>query len=418
MGAILYEAISGRTPFDGETAGELLMKIMSSDPPPIRTFRPEVPSLLADCIGQAMARDREHRFLDARVFRRALQSAAEASAISPAAVSGEGHEAKPVANANANVGWGDFEGLSNRSNRPPPIAATARAISSAPARTSVSQPPPRAASGPVDPRAASGPFGPRAASGPVDPRATSGPLDPRAASGPLDPRAASGPLDPRAASGPLGPRAASGPLDPRVGSARPDPRPAAARPRAASGPLGQRVAAGAPTPTRAASGPLARASQPRPELDDVPLMSGAANDGPMLGEHPLDALAGSSALDLEVDYGPGGHAPASRRSPMPAQVKRPGMTGHSTASIEDRKRRSGAGDEHSRGRFILPVLLLLIVIALLIAPGLFSAAPPDQADAIRREARNPATRDSDRHLSTAEPTDRPKASPALRALRY
>ncbi|HEX4354102.1 MAG TPA: protein kinase, partial [Polyangiales bacterium] len=395
MGAILYEAITGRTPFDGETPGELLMKIMSSDPAPLRTLRLDVPSLLSDCVGQAMARDRDHRFLDAKVFRRALHSAAEALAANPAAISGEESKPKPVANANA--GWGDFEGLGNRSN-PPPMAASTRAVSSPPGGSG-SRPPPSAAASPAGTRAEGRPISPaRSASGPITPaRSASGPITPaRSASGPITPaRSASGPVAPaRAASGPITPaRAASGPIAPV---------------RAASGPL---------APARAASGSLARASQARAEFDEIPLI-GSANDGPLLGDHPLDAFAETSALNLEVDYGPGGRAQPVRRSPMPAQGKRPGMTGHAAAGFEDRKRRTGYDHEQSRFRWLLPALLLLFIALVLVAPSLFSAAPPDQTDAIQREARNPATRDSARRLSTAEPSDRSNASPALRALQY
>jgi serine/threonine protein kinase len=140
MGAIIYEGITGQLPFDAPTPSELLVKIMSSAAPSMQSVRADVPELLSDCIAQAMAPDREHRFVDARVFRRALQNAAEhvfrqatpatselpelALADVRATAPQAANETKPVAPA-----WGDFEGLGNRSDRPataaisgPPIA--------------------------------------------------------------------------------------------------------------------------------------------------------------------------------------------------------------------------------------------------------------------------------------------------------
>jgi serine/threonine protein kinase len=150
MAVMIYEAITGQMPFDAETSGALLVKIISSRARPMRELRPDVPQVLSDCIEQAMAPLREHRFIDAKVFRRALEGAADSAfprrvvirsselpvgdrlaqlaSATDAAVSGKVAADKPR-------GWGDFEGLSGNSERPG-AARSAAGNSPPPARAS------------------------------------------------------------------------------------------------------------------------------------------------------------------------------------------------------------------------------------------------------------------------------------------
>ena len=79
MGAILYEGLTGQLPFTANTIGELIAAIVTQTPPPIKQVRPEIPELLSDVVEQAMARNREERFIDARVMRNALMTAASRS---------------------------------------------------------------------------------------------------------------------------------------------------------------------------------------------------------------------------------------------------------------------------------------------------------------------------------------------------
>jgi hypothetical protein len=77
---------------------------------------------------------------------------------------------------------------------------------------------------------------------------------------------------------------------------------------------------------------------------------------------------------------------------------------------EDRKAAVRTRRRGPSALWILPALLLLVVFILLLAPGLFSAAPPDQAAAMQQEAQNPATRASDRRLSTTRADDLAKTT--------
>ena len=84
MGTILYEGLSGRLPFEAETTSDLLRRIVLSEPTPLRELVPTSVETIADCVSQAMARNRDERFSDARAFRAAAARAAgPARALAP-----------------------------------------------------------------------------------------------------------------------------------------------------------------------------------------------------------------------------------------------------------------------------------------------------------------------------------------------
>lgn len=62
VGVILYELLTGISPFVGETLGDTFAKIASENPPPIRERRPDVPAKLVATIDQCL-----QRRLDARI---------------------------------------------------------------------------------------------------------------------------------------------------------------------------------------------------------------------------------------------------------------------------------------------------------------------------------------------------------------
>jgi serine/threonine-protein kinase len=66
LGVVLYEALTGRKPFQAETLAAVLHSIMSSTPPPVRdvdsTVRPELSAIVA----RAMARDPAQRYARGR----------------------------------------------------------------------------------------------------------------------------------------------------------------------------------------------------------------------------------------------------------------------------------------------------------------------------------------------------------------
>jgi tRNA A-37 threonylcarbamoyl transferase component Bud32 len=76
-GVILYEAATGRVPFDGDTFNELLIKIVTEDSPPVRSVVPDLDPGLAEIIDRARQKNPDQRFASAREFRDALASWSE-----------------------------------------------------------------------------------------------------------------------------------------------------------------------------------------------------------------------------------------------------------------------------------------------------------------------------------------------------
>src|SRR5580658_11043077 len=71
-GVILYESVSGRLPFEGESFNDLMFKIALSDAPSPLTFVPSLDPDFAWLINHAIARDPEGRFASAQEFAEAL----------------------------------------------------------------------------------------------------------------------------------------------------------------------------------------------------------------------------------------------------------------------------------------------------------------------------------------------------------
>ncbi|MBW3602963.1 MAG: protein kinase, partial [Actinobacteria bacterium] len=62
LGVVLYESLTGRQPFKGESAVATAARRLEHDPEPLRSLRSDVPEGLADAITRAMARDPADRF--------------------------------------------------------------------------------------------------------------------------------------------------------------------------------------------------------------------------------------------------------------------------------------------------------------------------------------------------------------------
>jgi serine/threonine protein kinase len=73
LGVALYEALTGRTPFDGENHFEIMQKQLSATPTPPSQIVPIAPELEA-VLMKALAKAVDQRYQTARDFRHALQS--------------------------------------------------------------------------------------------------------------------------------------------------------------------------------------------------------------------------------------------------------------------------------------------------------------------------------------------------------
>ncbi len=72
LGIVLYEALSGRPPFDGTSAISIGFAHCSEPLPPLRTKRPEVPEPWEAFVHRALAKDPAHRFASAQEMRAAI----------------------------------------------------------------------------------------------------------------------------------------------------------------------------------------------------------------------------------------------------------------------------------------------------------------------------------------------------------
>ena len=73
LGAILYELLSGETPFGGQTMGELCEAVMHGAPPSLRAKRPELPPELDAVVARCLARNPAARFQSVIELVRALR---------------------------------------------------------------------------------------------------------------------------------------------------------------------------------------------------------------------------------------------------------------------------------------------------------------------------------------------------------
>jgi beta-lactam-binding protein with PASTA domain len=75
IGVIVYEMLTGRVPFSGESAVSIALKHVSEEPPPLRQLRPDVNPRLEQAVGRALLKDPAQRYASADEFIAALQQA-------------------------------------------------------------------------------------------------------------------------------------------------------------------------------------------------------------------------------------------------------------------------------------------------------------------------------------------------------
>ncbi|WP_299036837.1 protein kinase domain-containing protein [uncultured Pseudokineococcus sp.] len=97
-GCLLYELLTGRPPFLGESAVSLAYQHVSETPDPPSTHHPGLPLGMDRVVLRAMAKEPEDRYPDADAFRRDLEDAARGlDAAPPAAVAAASTTAMPTA---------------------------------------------------------------------------------------------------------------------------------------------------------------------------------------------------------------------------------------------------------------------------------------------------------------------------------
>jgi serine/threonine-protein kinase len=75
VSVVLFELLTGRRPFSGSTAVELMYQVLNEQPPRVRELNPVVPAALDAVIAKALTRDLADRFDSAAAFAKALRDA-------------------------------------------------------------------------------------------------------------------------------------------------------------------------------------------------------------------------------------------------------------------------------------------------------------------------------------------------------
>ncbi len=85
LGVILYEMLTGESPFDGDNINTILYRIVHEMPVPPRALVPRVPEVFNGIIAKALAKQPEQRYQDAQEFAKALRNYHSASFSYPVA---------------------------------------------------------------------------------------------------------------------------------------------------------------------------------------------------------------------------------------------------------------------------------------------------------------------------------------------
>jgi serine/threonine protein kinase/TolB-like protein len=105
LGAVLYELVTGRAAFEGETASDIIAEILKVDPQPPGEIVPEVPAELERMINKALRKDRDSRYqtirdllIDLQDFKKQMefQAQLQRSARSGGRSSGPGKARGPL----------------------------------------------------------------------------------------------------------------------------------------------------------------------------------------------------------------------------------------------------------------------------------------------------------------------------------
>jgi Tol biopolymer transport system component len=97
LGVILFEMVTGRRPFQGDSLAALLSSILRDEPPPVRTLRPGLPPELEAVLAKALAKKIERRYASAAELASDLERLRRAAATAARVPRGRGRLVLAVA---------------------------------------------------------------------------------------------------------------------------------------------------------------------------------------------------------------------------------------------------------------------------------------------------------------------------------
>ena len=62
LGVVMYEMVAGRMPFVGQTGTDVIVSILTQEPPPLTASRPEIPTGFETIVSKALRKDRTRRY--------------------------------------------------------------------------------------------------------------------------------------------------------------------------------------------------------------------------------------------------------------------------------------------------------------------------------------------------------------------
>jgi serine/threonine protein kinase len=83
LGVVIYQMVTGRRPFEAETAGRLIMCHVQTPPPPPCSLNPSLPAQVGAVVLRALEKQREQRFASMRELRDVFIAAVAASSAIP-----------------------------------------------------------------------------------------------------------------------------------------------------------------------------------------------------------------------------------------------------------------------------------------------------------------------------------------------
>ncbi|MDO9220652.1 MAG: serine/threonine-protein kinase [Thiobacillus sp.] len=98
LGVVLYEMLTGATPFNGDNLSAIMYKILNEEPAPPSTLNPRVPAVFDRIVSRALAKRPEDRYQTAREFARDLRNQ---DAVLPLTVPRSGGSHKPSSTGQA-----------------------------------------------------------------------------------------------------------------------------------------------------------------------------------------------------------------------------------------------------------------------------------------------------------------------------
>jgi eukaryotic-like serine/threonine-protein kinase len=127
LGVVLYEMVTGKTPFSGPTPSHVIVAITDKDPPPLARYLSDVPEALEWIVTKALTKDRDDRYqtareilTDLRRLKQRLDAGAEMErSVSPDNTSG-GHSLTTADTLTAGRTMSAFHGTTTQ----PPAAPT------------------------------------------------------------------------------------------------------------------------------------------------------------------------------------------------------------------------------------------------------------------------------------------------------